>query len=55
MYQATDFEAIKADIVLMTEKDAVKCATFAQANFWVLPVSAMINDDLIAIIIRKLF
>lgn len=29
-------------LVLMTEKDAVKCRSFAQANWWVVPVRAVL-------------
>ena len=32
-----------ADAVLMTEKDAVKCAAFAQDNVWFLPVEAEVD------------
>ncbi|MGG4607950.1 tetraacyldisaccharide 4'-kinase [Providencia sp. Me31A] len=31
--------------LLMTEKDAVKCQTFAQANWWYLPVQAQLSTD----------
>lgn len=34
--------ASKGDNVIMTEKDAVKCADFAEKNWWYLPVSAQI-------------
>jgi tetraacyldisaccharide 4'-kinase len=54
IFQAKDFEHIKADAVLMTEKDAVKCRAFAQANFWVLPVSAVVNDGLMSVVLNKL-
>jgi tetraacyldisaccharide 4'-kinase len=53
-FQLQDFESVTADIVLMTEKDAVKCQAFAQPNFWVLPVNAAIKSDLMAIILNKL-
>lgn len=53
-FSAQDFESAKAGAILMTEKDAVKCQAFAQANFWALPVRAVINDDLMAIILNKL-
>jgi tetraacyldisaccharide 4'-kinase len=49
-----DFESIGERIVVMTEKDAVKCQAFAQPNFWVLPVNAVIKDDLISLILNKL-
>ncbi|MDO6720047.1 tetraacyldisaccharide 4'-kinase [Psychrosphaera sp. 1_MG-2023] len=34
------------DIILMTEKDAVKCREFAQPNWYVLPIDAKISDTL---------
>lgn len=53
-FTAADFKGINADIVLMTEKDAVKCQALAQPNFWVLPVNAVIKDGLMAVILNKL-
>lgn len=53
-FQARDFEQIEADIVLMTEKDAVKCRTFAKPDYWVLPVSAVIKNGLMQIVLNKL-
>ncbi len=53
-YQAEDFEHIDADVVLMTEKDAVKCRDFARPDFWVLPVNAVIKDGLMTVILNKL-
>ncbi|EPG3352410.1 tetraacyldisaccharide 4'-kinase, partial [Klebsiella pneumoniae] len=31
--------------LLMTEKDAVKCRDFAAANWWYLPVDAIMADE----------
>ncbi|MDO5687475.1 MAG: tetraacyldisaccharide 4'-kinase [Neisseria sp.] len=42
-----------ADIVLVTEKDAVKLARFALPQVWVLPVYAIITPDLSAEIISR--
>jgi len=53
-FKVEDFEGVEADIVVMTEKDAVKCRSFARPNFWVLPVNAVIKNDLLAIILNKL-
>lgn len=39
-----DFDKIRADAIVMTEKDAVKCQSFAKPNFWVLPISATLDD-----------
>jgi len=52
-FSAHDFELTNESVV-MTEKDAVKCNAFARSNFWVLPVNALIKDDLITIILNKL-
>ncbi|HET6905529.1 MAG TPA: tetraacyldisaccharide 4'-kinase [Rhodanobacteraceae bacterium] len=40
--------------VLMTEKDAVKCRGFAQANWWAVPVLAMLPDGFFGQITEKL-
>jgi tetraacyldisaccharide 4'-kinase len=53
-YTAADLAASNADIIVMTEKDAVKCQSFAQANCWVLPVTAVIDDALLSIVLNKL-
>lgn len=52
VFQETDFAA-STDVVLMTEKDAVKCKAFAKPNFWVLPVKAVVKNDLMTIILNK--
>ncbi len=54
VFQAQDFEQVSANVILMTEKDAVKCRAFTQTNFWVLPVSAEVNDGLMPIVLNKL-
>ncbi len=41
------------DIVLMTEKDAVKCAVFAKPNWWYLPVNAQVDPALGELILAK--
>jgi tetraacyldisaccharide 4'-kinase len=42
-FRAGDFDFGDSDPVVMTEKDAVKCKPFAQAHFWVFPVSAALD------------
>jgi len=54
VFTAEDFELIDADVILMTEKDAVKCRAFAQPNFWVLPVNAVVQGGLMPIVLNKL-
>ena len=44
-FQATDFECLNSDIVIMTEKDAVKCQGFAQENWYYLSMEAYIDED----------
>lgn len=53
------FESITADIILITEKDAVKCATSTGAisqdqRLWVVPVEATLDSALIENIVEKL-
>jgi tetraacyldisaccharide 4'-kinase len=42
------------DVVLMTEKDAVKCSAFARENWWSLPVEAEVDPALGDLILAKL-
>ena len=53
-YRAIDLSFTDCDAILLTEKDAVKCATFADARYWVLPVDAQIDPTLIDHILRKI-
>jgi tetraacyldisaccharide 4'-kinase len=46
-FQAQDLAAFADDIVLMTEKDAVKCAAFARPNHWYLPINAELDAPLL--------
>jgi tetraacyldisaccharide 4'-kinase len=53
-YHEEDF-AFGADaIVLMTEKDAVKCRSFARETWWVLAVTASLDDRFGANLLAKL-
>jgi len=53
-YSRADLAYAKCDAILLTEKDAVKCAPFADARYWVLRVDARIDPDLIGHILRKI-
>ena len=53
-YRASDLSFTDCDAILLTEKDAVKCATFADARYWVLRVDAQIDPALIDQILRKI-
>ena len=53
-FRPEDLDFPGADAVLMTEKDAVKCAAFARAQFWFLPVEAEVDPALVERILAKL-
>jgi tetraacyldisaccharide 4'-kinase len=53
-YRAADLHFGDADAVLMTEKDAVKCAAFARPVHWVLPVDADPDPAFGELVLRKL-
>jgi len=53
-FQAEDLQIPEADIILMTEKDAVKCLQFAQDNIWVLPVQAEVIGGLEVKVVEKI-
>jgi len=46
-YSAEDFEHFGDQSIVMTEKDAVKCRSFAKANWYYLPVDAKPTDAVI--------
>jgi tetraacyldisaccharide 4'-kinase len=54
-YQLEDF-VVDGDAILMTEKDAVKCARYRQLSIpiWVLPVDAAVDPDIARFILEKL-
>ena len=52
-YSASDIAFNDADAILMTEKDAVKCAAFATEKCWVLRVDAQISPALTQLILEK--
>jgi tetraacyldisaccharide 4'-kinase len=52
-YAATDIAFEDADAILMTEKDAVKCASFATEQCWVLRVDAQVSPALTQLILIK--
>jgi tetraacyldisaccharide 4'-kinase len=45
-YQTTDFEGWEQDCIIMTEKDAVKCAQLALTDAWYLEVEAAFSKTL---------
>lgn len=53
-YTAADLRFGEDAVLLMTEKDAVKCAGLTTAEAWVLPVEAGLSPALIDLIVEKL-
>ncbi|MEP6996234.1 MAG: tetraacyldisaccharide 4'-kinase [Betaproteobacteria bacterium] len=53
-YAAADLALPGATAILMTEKDAVKCKTFADDRCWALPVTATVEPTLFALVERGL-
>ena len=52
-YSMADISFEGADAILMTEKDAVKCAAFATEKCWVLRVDAQVSPALTQLILKK--
>jgi len=57
-YSSNPFESVKVDIILITEKDAVKCsrrnALAEDSRFWVVPVEAAIAGPFTEHLVEKL-
>lgn len=54
-YRERDFSfCSNEDVILMTEKDAVKCQHFVNANYWVLPVTGELSVDFIEDFMTKI-
>ena len=53
-YSTEDFSFVGDGVLLMTEKDAVKCRPFYQGEAWVLPVSANISSALTSLVLEKI-
>lgn len=56
-FSDSDFQAFSSDTVLMTEKDAVKCQSFAGDDWWYLPVTArlptVLFEEVLAVVKRR--
>lgn len=57
-YDTNPFATLKTDLILITEKDAIKCQTIngimQDTRIWIVPVSASINHKIIDQIVKKL-
>lgn len=55
LFRKEDFDFLKKDEwVIMTEKDAVKCESFADERYWYIPVNAELTEDFYAALLKKL-
>jgi len=53
-YREADLDFADDAPIAMTEKDAVKCAAFATARMWVLPVDATLDGSIADLILQTL-
>jgi len=53
-FERKDLEFPGAAAVLMTQKDAVKCASFADERCWYLPIRAVVDPSLVDFVERKI-
>lgn len=53
-FTAADFVWPDVDIILMTQKDAVKCVAFADERMWTLQVDALLPDAFIAMLVHQI-
>jgi tetraacyldisaccharide 4'-kinase len=54
LFQPGELRLPGADVVVMTEKDAVKCAAFADARMWFLRVDAALPPGFDAFLLERL-
>jgi len=53
-FQQNDFKAYKNNLILMTEKDAIKCESIEHNNIWYLPINVRIDEKIINNMLKKL-
>jgi tetraacyldisaccharide 4'-kinase len=53
-YRPEDLQITGVDAILMTEKDAVKCAAFSQPHWWYLEITAEVTMALLDRILEKI-
>jgi tetraacyldisaccharide 4'-kinase len=54
LYSRNDFDFAESDFIIMTEKDAVKCLSFADERFWYLKVNVHVSEMLEISLLKKL-
>jgi len=53
-YTPEELSLPAAEVILMTDKDAIKCQAFADPRMWRLPVAAVVGSGLVEKILEKL-
>jgi tetraacyldisaccharide 4'-kinase len=53
-FEMADLQRIQADCVLMTEKDAIKCARLPDDRLWMVPVEAKVDAALVDLIVARI-
>jgi tetraacyldisaccharide 4'-kinase len=53
-FKAKDFAAFAQEMIIMTEKDAVKCKPFSQANYYYVKIDAQIDDKFADVLLARL-
>jgi tetraacyldisaccharide 4'-kinase len=53
-YRKNPFEWRNSEAVLMTEKDAVKCARFVEPRMWAVPITAHVDPRLVEAILANI-
>jgi tetraacyldisaccharide 4'-kinase len=53
-YRAGELKLPGVDLIVMTEKDAVKCAAFADARMWSMRVDALVDPELAEFLAERL-
>ena len=53
-YDENPFAYRNSEAVLMTEKDAVKCARFDETRMWAIPVSAHVDTGLVDAVLERI-
>ncbi|WP_226806784.1 tetraacyldisaccharide 4'-kinase [Candidatus Vallotia cooleyia] len=53
-FDENPFVTDRADAILITEKDAVKCTTWHDVRLWAVPVDATLDSRLISLVLEKI-
>lgn len=53
-FTANPFAQAPEEIVMITEKDAVKCRTLGDSRIWVVPIEARVDAGLVDLVVEKL-